>query len=245
MFTQVRKHNVLCELLVGVVPLGISSVATWSLLSLEASYFFYVILLYMGFGYLLVEFRPPHSQVLGLGWANRITITRAILSISVCGLIFQVQDVPLQGYWWIIAISTIALATDALDGWVARNLGSESTFGARLDMEVDAFLLITLSGILYLSGKLGVWVLGIGILRYGFLICGNLCPFLKGELPSCWRRKVICVIQGLSLVVCLAPSTSLKVAVPIATLSLGLLIYSFSVDVVWLHKNRGRVAFMK
>ena len=47
----------------------------------------------------------------------------------------------------------MALLLDAVDGGVARRTGTVSGFGARFDMEVDAFLILVLSG--YVAGRLG------------------------------------------------------------------------------------------
>ena len=243
MSTKVPKRVVLFELLIGIIPLAISSIATWSLLSLKASYFFHAAILYTMFGYLLLKFRPANVKALGLGWANRMTITRAILSISLLAITFHLQDVLVESYWWIVGVSVVALSTDGLDGWIARITESESSFGARLDMEIDAFLLLTLSLLLFTGGKLGFWVLGIGLLRYGFGAAGKLYPYLEEDLPPSWRRKIICVVQGFSLLVCLAPVSSAGVAWIIAIISLGLLFYSFAVDVDWLYKNKAKVSF--
>ena len=109
-------------------------------------------------------------------------------------------------------------------------------------MEIDAFLLLTLSVLLFTGGKLGFWVLGIGLLRYGFVVAGKLYPCLEEDLPPSWRRKIICVIQGVSLLVCLAPVSSAGAALMTATISLGLLLYSFIVDVNWLYRNKAKLS---
>src|SRR5262249_35133194 len=46
----------------------------------------------------------------------------------------------------LVALATVALALDAVDGRVARGTGTASALGARFDMEVDAFLILVLSG---------------------------------------------------------------------------------------------------
>ena len=69
-------------------------------------------------------------------------------------------------------------------------------FRARLDMELDAFLLLALGVLVWLSGKVGAWVILIGALRYLFVAGGWVWPPLQATLPSSQRRKTICVIQG-------------------------------------------------
>ena len=130
-----------------------------------------------------------------------------------------------------------ALSMDALDGWVARYTRTESSFGARLDMEVDAFLLLSLSLLVFLSGKVAFWIVFLGLIRYCFVICGLIWPFLEKDLPMSWRRKVVCVIQGIALVFCLAPATSDSLAVAIGGSSFGLLMISFWIDIRWLYST--------
>ena len=71
----------------------------------------------------------------------------------------------------------MALALDAVDGWVARRTGTVSALGARFDMEVDAFLILVLSG--YVAPTLGGWVLAIGLMRYAFVAAGWVLPWLR------------------------------------------------------------------
>ena len=45
----------------------------------------------------------------------------------------------------LVLLSSVALALDGVDGWVARRTRTVSALGARFDMEVDAFLVLMLS----------------------------------------------------------------------------------------------------
>ena len=60
------------------------------------------------------------------------------------------------------------------------------------------------------------------------------------SLPASQRRKIICVVQGVTLVVCLGPIISSLIASVIATGALSLLLYSFAVDLQWLIKTTDR-----
>ena len=67
------------------------------------------------------------------------------------------------------------LALDGLDGWAARGArASPRRFGARFDMEVDALLILALAALAAGLGKAGPWVLGLGLMRYGFVLAGWL-----------------------------------------------------------------------
>ncbi len=174
----------------------------------------------------------------GIGLANRVTLARATLVMPVAALVFQPGMLVLQRtYWWIIGLSIVALALDFLDGRVARMTGTSSAFGARFDMELDAFLLLALSVIVWQSGKVGPWVILVGALRYLFVGSAQVWPSLDGALPPSWRRKAVCVVQGVALLVCLAPIIPAALAGVVAAVALVTLSYSFAVDVRWLASN--------
>lgn len=238
MATVISKRVVTLELIVGYSLLAVGSITTWFLLALSASYLLQVSILYSIFGLILIKVWPDECQESGIGWANRITVLRAILSIIICATIFHVGSLEAGGYWWVVILSVIALSLDGLDGWLARYTQTESSFGAKLDMEVDAFLLLALSVLVFVSGKVTFWIVFIGLMRYCFVACGEVWPFLKNQLPMSWRRKGVCAIQGIGLVICLVPVSSRSFAYNIAMLSLGSLMYSFCADTRWLYMNR-------
>ena len=111
-------------------------------------------------------------------------------------------------------------------------------FGARFDMEVDAFAVLVLAVTVARAAAVPPWVLAIGAMRYLYFAAGWLFPFLRQPLPfhqvGDWRRKTIAVVQSVALVVALAPATSSIWAVALCTTALGLLVYSFAADIVML-----------
>jgi phosphatidylglycerophosphate synthase len=162
-----------------------------------------------------------------------VTLLRATLVLPVVALTLRPGPFADGGYWWIIGISTLAMVLDGVDGVVARRTRTESAFGARFDMEVDALLLLALSWLVWQSGKAGPWVLLIGALRYMFVLAGQPWPALRRELPPSLRRKIVCVVQGVALLVCLGPIIPRVMATVVAGAALLLLVYSFAVD-VWI-----------
>jgi phosphatidylglycerophosphate synthase len=142
------------------------------------------------------------------------------------------------GHWFIIGLSTLALGLDGVDGWVARRTGSASAFGARFDMELDAFLMLILATLVWRSGRVGPWVLLLGLPRYIFFIAGWRLTWLRAPLPQRFRRKAGCVMQGVALLVCLGPIVPVPLAIVAAGAALALLLTSFALDVVWLFRQR-------
>jgi phosphatidylglycerophosphate synthase len=223
----------LLDVAAGALLLLVVAAANCWVLDLPTSHVLQAAALYVVLGFLVLSKRPPELPGPGIGPANRVTLARAALVLPTAALVLR-PEVGDAAYWWILAVSTLAMVMDGVDGMVARWTDTESAYGARFDMEIDAFLLMALSWIVWQSGKVGVWVLLIGGLRYLFVLAGFRWPALRGELPESMRRKVVCVLQGVSLLVCLAPITFAAMASIVAAGSLVLLAYSFAVDVRWL-----------
>lgn len=227
------------DVVAALLPLSGLAGATWWLFNLPASYLLQVAGMYAVMGALLLREKTAEPAHPGLGAANRITLARATIILPLAGLVFHsAVDAPAMG-WWVVLWATLAFLLDNLDGRVARRTGTVSAFGARFDMELDAFLILVLSVLVWEWGKVGAWVLLIGALRYLFVGAGWVRRELNGPLPESQRRKIVCVAQGVALLVCLGPIVSLDVASIVAGGALALLVYSFVVDVRWLLRHAG------
>ena len=208
--------------------------ATSRLLGLSATYVLVVVSLYAVLSGLLLRGRPGDLPGPGLGAANRITLGRAVLALPVGALALTADMLGATGYWWIIALSTVAMLLDGLDGRIARATGTETLFGARFDMELDAALIMILSLLVWMTGKVGAWVLLVGLMRYAFVAAAAVWPALRADLPDSFRRKAVCVLQGVALLVALGPIISPSLAMLVAGAGISALTYSFAVDVHFL-----------
>jgi phosphatidylglycerophosphate synthase len=235
--SRTRRSSPLGDVALGLLPLLAVSLAICRMLALPTSHVLLAVASYAGMGALLLAKFPSNHPGPGLGPANRLTLARASLVLPLAALALLPGVFTEIGYWWMVGLSAVALAMDGLDGPLARRTGTESRFGARFDMEMDAFLLLALSALVGWSGKVGFWVLLIGGLRYFFALGGLLWTPLRGALPPSQRRKVVCVAQGIVLVVCLAPVTQSAPATTLAASALALLVYSFVVDTWWLARS--------
>lgn len=237
-----RGPGVLGDLALGLVPYGSITAATWWLLDLPATYLVVSLGLYGALGALLTWAHPGPSANLGsgLGAANRITFVRALLALPVVALAPEAWNLGTAAHWWVIVLATVAMSLDGLDGRIARRTDTTSEFGARFDMELDAFLLLGLSVLVWGSGKVGAWVLLVGGMRYLFVAGGWILPALTGDLPESYRRKTVCVVQGVVLLVCLGPIIPSWLANVAAAGALLLLVYSFTADTWWLLNRHGR-----
>lgn len=170
-----------------------------------------------------------------LGPADWVTLARATGAVGVAALIADSfrRPAPIA---LLVTLTGVALALDAVDGWVARRSGTPSTFGARLDGEVDAFLILVLS--VYVARSTGAWVLTIGAARYAFLAAGWLLPWLREPLPARYWRKVVAATQGIVLAVAAADVLPPALTAAALVAALALLGESFGRDVWWLWGRR-------
>lgn len=167
-------------------------------------------------------------------WPNRITTLRAFLVVCLVGLVLF--ETAVQS--WLCYLALIAWALDGLDGWLARKFGQETEFGARFDMEVDAAFMLLLPVLLVWLERFSVLLVVVGLFRYLFIAAGWCWSWLQRPLPPSFRRKFCCALAILLMILMLHPAISDGGATGLGLITLGLIVYSFLVDVIWLHKNR-------
>jgi phosphatidylglycerophosphate synthase len=165
--------------------------------------------------------------------ADWVTLSRAVLIAGVAGLVADSFSGPVS-ITALITLSAVALALDAVDGPVARRTGTATPLGARLDGEVDAFLILLLA--VFVSRDYGWWVLIIGAARYALLLAGWVIPWLAAPLPARYWRKVVAAVQGIVLTVAASGLVDRVAGMIAVAVALVLLAESFGRDVIWLYR---------
>lgn len=184
----------------------------------------------------------PHPR---FGPANGVTLTRLALVVLLAALVGEAVARPPLGSmpaaaWAIVIVATLTALLDAVDGHLARRSGMASRFGARFDMETDAFFTLVLCALVVQAGQAGPWLLASGLMRYAFVGAAGLWPWLSADLPPSRRRQAVCVVQITTLIVCLGPIVPPELATALAALSLALLAASFAIDILALSRQRPR-----
>jgi phosphatidylglycerophosphate synthase len=177
----------------------------------------------------------PHAR---LGGANRITLARLGVASLLAAIIGQNIVRPEAVAWGIVVVATASALLDLVDGKLARRSGLASDFGARFDMETDAWFTLVLCALIVYFGKAGSWVLAGGLMRYAFVAAARVWPWLDAPLPESTRRKAVCVAQITMLITCLGPIIPYLAASALAAISLAMVSWSFAIDIVALASGR-------
>jgi phosphatidylglycerophosphate synthase len=170
-----------------------------------------------------------------LGPASSVTLARATLAVGVAALAADsfTRDTQVA---LLVTLAAVAVALDALDGWVARRTGMATPVGARFDGEVDAFLILALS--VYVAPTCGAWVLAIGAARYLFLAGEWLLLWMRAPLPPRRWRKVVAATQGVVLTVAAAGVLPVALTQALLAAALALLTASMGQCTWWLWRRR-------
>jgi phosphatidylglycerophosphate synthase len=206
------------------------------MLALSSDYTMKVLLLFSGAAIWLGFSLPKHLPQVRIGPANQVTLGRLALTALLAGLLGETQP---ASAWLACGIASLVLVLDGVDGWLARRSGCASPFGAHFDMETDALLILLMAALTWQLEQAGAWVLLSGAIRYLFVAAALVQPWLRRPLPPSRRRKLICVLQILSLLLALVPLIQPPWSNGLALVGLVLLCYSFFTDIVWLRQQAG------
>ena len=174
----------------------------------------------------------PHGRV---GACNAVTLIRVALALALVPPLLAGQPAG----WIVAGVAGVALTLDGVDGWLARRQGLVSDFGARFDMEADSILALILSLHVVAGSAVGAEGLILGLARYAFLGAMLIWPWLAAPLPQKFRRKTICVVQMVALILLLLPILTPDAAILVARLAAALVVWSFAVDILWLRERAG------
>jgi phosphatidylglycerophosphate synthase len=196
-------------------------------------------LLCTGFVVVLLDRARARHRVTALGPADRVTLLRAALGCGLAALVADGLSSP-PPTAVLVGLAAVTLLLDAVDGPVARRTGTASGFGAALDMEVDAFVLLVLS--VEVARSVGPWVLLVGAARYLLLAASRLWPWLRRPVPVRYWAKVVAATQGVVLTVAAAQVLPPVVTDLVLVAAIVLLAESFLHQVRWLRRHREVVA---
>jgi phosphatidylglycerophosphate synthase len=174
--------------------------------------------------------RGEYTPAGGFGAANLVTTLRLALIVLLAWLGLRIAD-PGSA---LLVFAVFVL--DGIDGSIARRRGLASAFGARLDMECDALLVLVSTLLLYLRARVPLFILVPGLLRYAYVLALPLLPSGGREQPPSRVGRYSFSVLVTSLIASLWPIEPWQRAFAgFATL---LVVYSFARSVYWSWSQR-------
>lgn len=175
---------------------------------------------------LLAEHRAARAPALPT-LADRITRARVLATLLLSSGLVQREPS------WAVGLGVAILATDGLDGWVARKQGTAGPAGAWLDMEADALLVASTSLAAYIYAGVGAWILLCGLARYLYVAVLWRWP-ARGPVPRARWAQWSFVLGTLALVCLpLLPASSRFVVGAAACLNT---VWSFGRSFAWSYR---------
>jgi len=134
--------------------------------------------------------------------SNLLSIFRALLSIPFA-LVLLLPDPPLR--LWAVVILLVGVATDKLDGDLARRRGEETEWGRVLDPLADKVCVTVMALVLLRLGDLPMWFVAALIARDALIFAGGV--YVKSArgvvLPSNTVGKWTAGLIAFTIFVCL------------------------------------------
>jgi CDP-diacylglycerol--glycerol-3-phosphate 3-phosphatidyltransferase len=134
---------------------------------------------------------------------DQLTVAR-IAAVPVVVLLFA-WDFPNHAYW-ATAVFVVAMATDQIDGWLARRRGTSTTLGKLLDPVADKVLVLAALVMLVAEGVAPGWMIALIVVRE-FLVSGlRLAAVERGVVLAArdlgraktWAQVLATTIAGLA-----------------------------------------------
>ena len=134
---------------------------------------------------------------------DQLTVARA-LSVPVVVVLFA-WDFP-NNEAWATAVFLVAMATDQVDGWLARRRNQTSALGSLLDPIADKILVLAVLVMLIEEGTAPAWMVA-AIIAREFLVSGLRLAAIErgivmpardlGKLKT-WAQSVAAAVGGLA-----------------------------------------------
>ena len=136
-----------------------------------------------------------------MGPADQLTVAR----MAAAPVIVALFAIDFAGHdYWATALFAVAMATDWVDGWLARRSGSSSAMGSLLDPVADKILVLAVLIVLVDQGVFAGWMVA-AIVAREFLVSGLRLAALErgvvlgardlGKLKT-WTQSVAAILGG-------------------------------------------------
>lgn len=134
---------------------------------------------------------------------DQLTVAR-IAAVPVVIVLFA-WDFPHHAYW-ATAVFVVAMATDQIDGWLARRSGTSSALGKLLDPVADKVLVLAALVMLVGTGVAPAWMIALIVVREVLVMGLRLAAVERGVVLGArdlgrlktWAQAVAATVAGLA-----------------------------------------------
>lgn len=189
---------------------------------------------------------PTQRKVSNWSAPNIITIVRILFAPAFVWLLLISQDSPTDpARWWAAGLFVVGMATDGVDGWIARRYNLVTDLGKILDPIADKVLtggaLIGLS----LANELPWWVTVLILVREVGITVFRFAVLSKRVIPASRGGKLKTIFQFVAITSALLPLQALwgdwmnQVNVVLMGIALALTVVTGVMYLVeaWLHNR--------
>lgn len=173
-----------------------------------------------------------------LGLPTTLTLARGVLAgVLVAHLLHGLAPPPAL----TLGLYLPGIATDLLDGRLARRAGWLTRLGGYLDGETDLFLYSSVTLCAWLAGRLPGWFVAAMLLRYALLVAGGLLSYFvviqQVDFSHTIWGRLAGTGQALCLVVALLPGTSGLTLLPLLLVTLVLAVLAILAPLMGIRKH--------
>ena len=134
---------------------------------------------------------------------DQLTVAR-IAAVPIVVVLFA-WDFPHHAYW-ATAVFVVAMATDQIDGWLARRSGTSSALGKLLDPVADKVLVLAALVMLVGTGVAPAWMIALIIVREVLVMGLRLAAVERGVVLGArdlgrvktWAQAIAATVAGLA-----------------------------------------------
>ena len=139
---------------------------------------------------------------------NLICIVRILLvPVFVAMFLAGVDDVALR--WWSTALFVVTIATDSVDGHLARSRNLVTDLGKILDPIADKAITGAALVVLSVVGEVPVWVTALILVREIGITVYRFAVLSRRVIPASKGGKLKTVLQSVAITLALAPFPAL------------------------------------
>lgn len=132
--------------------------------------------------------------------------------------------------WSLTAIAAAAAGILVVEAWITEKIDAAGPFSRHLGREAHGLLVLSVTVLLWRSGKVDGWVVAAGAVHYASLVLSLALPALRQDSPVLWRPYVRFAMAA-ALILALTPIVPPGIATGLGAAALGLALAGAATDI--------------